>query len=159
MDRSILRLPDPALPRSGEERRRTVRQKLHTPVFVSFQSPHSGMVVDLNELLDLDENGFAVQTAVPGGIDRSSRLEVNRAVPLRLDLTETKNYVEATGQVMWIDNAGRAGIRFSSLPDRSRQLLKEWLFGNLLIASINHASRTQQPAQRQGEESSGPRWN
>lgn len=151
MDRSTLRLPDPALRPPGEDRRRTVRQKLHTPVYVSFQAPSAGMTLDLNELLDIHENGFAVQTAGPTGTDRSSRLEVNRVVPLRLDLTESKSYIEGTGQVIWIDHAGRAGIRFSSLPDRSRQLLKEWLFANLLIASTNHASRAQQTAQRQHE--------
>src|ERR1039458_3850385 len=114
MDRSTLRLPGPAMPPPGGERRRAVRQKLQTPVYVSFQSLQSGMVLDLNELLDLHENGFAVQTAVPAESEQIGRLEVNRALPLRLDLTETKNYVDGTGQVMWIDNAGRAGIRFSS---------------------------------------------
>jgi GAF domain/Sel1 repeat/PilZ domain len=155
MDRSTLRLPDPALRPPGEDRRRTVRQKLHTPIYVSFQAASAGMTLDLNELLDIHENGFAVQTAGPSGTDRNGRLEVHRTVPLRLDLTESKNYIEGTGQVIWIDNTGRAGIRFSSLPDRSRLLLKEWLFANLLIASTNHASRAQQMAQRQLEELPG----
>ena len=143
MDQSILRLPDPiAAPPSGERRRR-VRQKLYTPVYASFNGPQTGMVVDLSELLDLHEEGFAVQT--------SERLEVNRAVTLCLDLPETKSYIHGSGQVMWSDGTGRGGIRFSGLPESSRQILKEWLFANLLIACSNHAARTEQLARREEE--------
>ena len=154
MDRTAVSLPDfvPVVPQG--ERRRSLRQKLHTPVFVSFNGPQSGMVVDLSELLDLHENGFAVQTAIPTGLQRSQRLEVNHAVTLCLELAETKKYVHGSGQVMWTDNTGRAGIRFSFLPDGSRQILKEWLFANLLVASTNHATRAEQVARRRKEESS-----
>jgi hypothetical protein len=106
------------------------------------------MVVDLSELLDLHEDGFAVQT--------SERLEVNRAVTLCLDLPETKSYIHGSGQVIWSDDAGRGGIRFSGLPESSRQILKEWLFANLLIACSNHAARTEQLAQRKNDEENLP---
>jgi hypothetical protein len=148
MDRSILRLPDPVAGAPNGERRRSVRQKLHTPVYASFNGPQTGMVVDLSELLDLHEDGFAVQT--------SERLEVNRAVTLCLDLPETKSFIHGSGQVIWSDDAGRGGIRFSGLSDSSRQILKEWLFSNLLIACSNHAARTEQLARRQGEEKESP---
>src|SRR6266566_4719081 len=145
MDRSILGLPDPvAGAPDGERRRRRVRQKLHSPVYASFNGPQTGMVVDLSELLDLHEDGFAVQT--------SERLEVNRAVTLCLDLPETKSFIHGSGQVIWSDDAGRGGIRFSGLSDSSRQILKEWLFTNLLIAGTNHAARTEQLSRRQDEE-------
>ncbi|MGH9641977.1 MAG: GAF domain-containing protein, partial [Terriglobales bacterium] len=139
-------MPDPGAPRPLRERRRTVRQRLHTPVYVSFNSPQSDVVVDLSELLDLHEYGFAVQTAIPTNLPKADRLEVNRAVTLCLDLPETRQYVHGSGQVMWTDETGRAGIRFSFLPDRSRQALKEWLFANLLVASANHATRVNQLA-------------
>ena len=141
MDRSIRRLRDPFPGSSHGERRSSVRQKLHTPVYASFSGPQTGMVVDLSELLDLHEDGFAVQT--------SERLEMNRAVTLCLDLPETSSYIHGTGQVVWSDDNGRGGIRFSALPDSSRKLLKEWLFANLLIASSNHAARTEQMARRE----------
>src|SRR6267378_949977 len=144
MDRSVHRLPDPVAGAPNGERRRSVRQKLHTPVYASFNGPQTGMVVDLSELLDLHEDGFAVQT--------SERLEVNRAVTLCLDLPETKSFIHGSGQVIWSDEAGRGGIRFSGLSDSSRQILKEWLFTNLLIAGSNHAARTEQLARRQDEE-------
>ncbi len=143
MDRSILRLPDPVAGAPHGERRRSVRQKLHTPVYASFNGPQTGMVVDLSELLDLHEEGFAVQT--------SERLEMNRAVTLCLDLPETKSYIHGSGQVIWSDDAGRGGIRFSGLPESSRQILKEWLFANLLIGCSNYAARKEQLARREEE--------
>ena len=148
MDRSILRLPDPVAGAPHGERRRSVRQKLHTPVYASFNGPQTGMVVDLSELLDLHEDGFAIQT--------SERLEVDRAVTLCLELPETKSYIHGSGQVMWSDDAGRGGIRLSGLPESSRQVLKEWLFVNLLIACSNHVARTEQLARREEEKSPEP---
>ena len=146
--------PDTRLPRG--ERRRAVRQRLHTPVYVSFNTPRSGAVLDLSELLDLHEDGFAVQTAIPTAmhdhaVHDDDRLAPNRAVTLCLDLPETKKYVHGSGQVMWTDDTGRAGIRFSFLPDTSRHALKEWLFANLLVASTNHAARAGQLAQQRQE--------
>jgi hypothetical protein len=102
------------------------------------------MVVDLSELLDLHEDGFAVQT--------SERLEVNRAVTLCLDLPETKSFIHGSGQVIWSDDAGRGGIRLSALPEASRKILREWLFTNLLIAGSNYSARTEQRARRNKEE-------
>ncbi len=136
MELSIIRLQDPAPGGPVGERRRRIRHKLHTPVYASFNGPSTGMVLDLSELLDLNEDGFAVQT--------SARLEVNRSVSLSLDLPETRAYIHGTGQVVWSDGAGRGGIRFSGLPDSSQRLLKEWLFVNLLIARTNYAARTGQ---------------
>jgi GAF domain/Sel1 repeat/PilZ domain len=148
MDRSSGRLPDPVAGAPNGERRRCVRQKLYTPVYASFNGPQTGMIVDLSELLDLHEEGFAVQT--------SERLEVNRAVTLCLDLPETRNFIHGCGEVVWSDDAGRGGIRFSALSESSRQILKEWLFANLLIGCSNHAARTEQLARREGEKSPEP---
>jgi len=139
MDQSILRLPDPnpvPAPELRGERRSRVRQKLHSPVYATFNGPHPSMVVDLSELLDLHEEGFAVQTG--------EMLEVNRPVALTLDLPETREFIHGSGQVIWSDSSGRGGIRFSALPESSQRLLKEWLFANLLIACSNHAARSEQ---------------
>src|SRR5271169_5133236 len=145
MGQSMLGWPNPSAGAPNGDRRRSVRQKLHTPVYATFNGPETGMVVDLSELLDLHEDGFAVQT--------SERLETNRAVTLCLDLPETKSYIHSSGQVMWSDDAGRGGIRFSGLSESSRQILKEWLFANLLIACGNHAARTEQRAWQEEEKS------
>src|SRR5580704_10293348 len=105
MDRSIGRLPDPVTSAPNRERRRCVRQKLHTPVYASFNGQQTGMTVDLSELLDLHEEGFAVQTG--------ERLEPNHAVSICLDLPETRSFVHGSGHVIWGDETGRGGIRFS----------------------------------------------
>jgi hypothetical protein len=148
MDRSVLGLPDPVAGAPNGEQRRRVRHKLHTPVYASFNGSQTAMVVDLSELLDLHEDGFAVQT--------SERLEINRAVNLCLDLPETKSFIHGSGQVIWSDDAGRGGIRFSGLSESSRKILKEWLFANLLIAGSNHAARTEQLARHDAAEEKLP---
>ncbi len=148
MELSIIRLQDPAPGQPVGERRRRIRHKLHTPVYASFNGPSAGMVLDLSELLDLSEDGFAVQT--------SERLEVNQPVSFSLDLPETKAFIHGTGQVVWSNSAGRGGIRFSGLHDSSQRLLKEWLFVNLLIAQSNYASRTAQVSGHAEKKPSAP---
>src|SRR3982074_2660060 len=105
MELSILKLHDPAPAPSVAERRRRIRHKLHSPVYASFNGSSAGMVLELSELLDLSEEGFAVQT--------SQLLEVNQSITLSLDLPETKASIHAAGQVVWSDGARRGGIRFS----------------------------------------------
>jgi hypothetical protein len=153
MDQSARRLPDLALAApnlsasnpepSNDDRRRRVRQKLHTPVYASFNGPQTGLVVDLSELIDLHEEGFAVQT--------SERLEAHRALTLCLDLPETRSFIHGTGEVIWSDDSGRGGVRFAPLSEGSSKALKEWLFANLLIGCSHHAARTEQLARREEE--------
>ncbi len=113
------------LPTAGD-RRRSVRLKAHTPAYASFNGLAGGMVLDLSEILNLSETGMAIQA--------TSRLPLDRALNIVLDLSETKAYVNTSGVIVWTDKAGRAGIRFSKLPDPSIRQIKEWLFVNCLIA-------------------------
>ncbi|MFZ1917410.1 MAG: GAF domain-containing protein [Terriglobales bacterium] len=159
MDRSIATLSSPPLSFPGADRRRRLRHKLNTPVYVSFNGPQTGIVFDLSELLDLNEDGFCVQAASSVGLQSADgqstdRLEVNHPVSLCLDLPETKNLVHGGGVVVWRDDGGRAGIRFSPLPDVAMAVLKEWLFVNQLIACTNYEARAEQLAHRRQEESS-----
>jgi hypothetical protein len=135
MDQSALSATE-RFPASRGERRRRVRQRLHSPVYASFKSPQADSVVDLSELLDVNEDGFAVHTAEP--------LEANRPVALTLDLPETGTYIHSHGVAVWSDASGRGGVRFADLSDTSRRLLKEWLFANLLVACANYAARAGQ---------------
>lgn len=139
MELSLLRLQNPPV-RSLGERRRRIRHKPHSPAYASFNYPSSGIVLDLSELLDLHEEGFAVQTNHP--------LEPNRPVNLCLELPETKSYIHGTGHVVWSDSGGRAGVRFAGLPEESLRQLQQWLFINLLIATTNQATRKRQLADR-----------
>src|ERR1700726_2676127 len=98
------------------ERRSCVRHKVHGPVFASFDGVTGGMI------LDLSEQGLSMQTVVP--------LEAERRVQLRLDLPDSDTHLETTGYIAWADALGRAGVRFSELPEEARQRLDEWLTRN-----------------------------
>src|SRR5438045_9424305 len=98
------------------ERRSCVRHKVNGPVFASFDGVTGGMI------LDLSEQGLAMQTMVP--LDRDRRLH------LRLDLPDSEGQLETTGYIAWADALGRAGVRFSELPQEARLRLDHWLAVN-----------------------------
>ena len=100
------------------ERRRCVRQSMHAPAFASFDGVSGGMI------LDLSEEGLSMQT---GSRLHGQWLERERRVRLELDLTEPPVHVETTGYIAWADALGRAGVRFSDLPEEARRRLNEWL--------------------------------
>jgi hypothetical protein len=95
------------------ERRSCVRHKVNGPVFASFDGVTGGMI------LDLSEKGLSMQTVEP--LDRDRRLH------LRLDLPDSEGQLETTGYIAWADALGRAGVRFSELPEDARQRLDHWL--------------------------------
>ena len=140
---SILAKLQPPASGSGGERRHRIRHKLHTPVYASFGGQSSGLVLDVNELLDLSEDGFAVQAG--------EHLELNQPITFSLDLPETKAHVHGAGRVVWTDRAGRGGIEFAGMTDTSRRAVKEWLLVNLLVAARVQAvvrARNSTPAER-----------
>jgi GAF domain-containing protein len=98
------------------ERRHSLRQKVNTPAFASFDGVTGGMI------LDLSEDGMAMQTLVP--VEALSRMEMN------ISLGEPAVYLETTGYVAWADALGRAGVRFSDLPENARERLRGWLSQN-----------------------------
>jgi hypothetical protein len=98
------------------ERRHCLRQKVNTPAFASFDGVTGGMI------LDLSEEGMAMQTLAP--------LESHSRFPLHISLGEPAAYLETTGYVAWADALGRAGVRFSDLPEEARARLREWLTQN-----------------------------
>ena len=95
------------------ERRRCVRHKVNGPAFASFDGVTGGMI------LDLSDQGLCMQTLAP--LDRDRHLD------LRLDLPNSEAPVETTGYVAWADALGRAGVRFSELPEDARSRLDHWL--------------------------------
>jgi hypothetical protein len=97
----------------ASERRHALRQRVNTPAFASFDGVTGGMI------LDLSEEGMAMQSAAP--------LEAHTILPLHLSLGEPAAYLETTGYVAWADALGRAGVRFSALPDEARARLRDWL--------------------------------
>ena len=110
-------------------RRRRVRHRVHTPAFASFTGMSKGLVLDLNEIVDISEDGASVQGP--------SALELNREYPLCLDLAEANVQIYTTGQVMWSEASGRAGLRFVHLPESSLLQLRDWLFVNAMASVVN----------------------
>lgn len=98
------------------ERRHSLRQKVNTPAFASFDGVTGGMI------LDLSEEGMAMKSPSP--------LVAHSILPLHLSLGEPAAYLETTGYVAWADALGRAGVRFSDLPDEARERLRDWLTEN-----------------------------
>lgn len=57
-------------------------------------------------------------------------LEEHSRGQLHISLGEPAVYLETTGYVAWADALGRAGVRFSDLPDEARERLRQWLTQN-----------------------------
>ncbi|HET7751355.1 MAG TPA: GAF domain-containing protein [Terriglobales bacterium] len=98
------------------ERRRCMRHRVHAPAFASFDGVTGGMV------LDLSEQGMSMQTAAPQ--------KVTRPINLHLNLPDPVTNLETTGFIAWADAFGRAGVRFSELPEEPRRRLNQWLATN-----------------------------
>ncbi len=110
-------------------RRRRVRHRVHTPAFASFTGMSKGLVLDLNEIVDISEDGASVQCP--------SALELNREYALCLDLPEANVEIYTTGQVIWSEASGRAGLRFVHLSESSLLQLRDWLFVNAMASVVN----------------------
>jgi GAF domain/PilZ domain len=113
------------------ERRRCLRQRVQGPAFASFDGVTGGMI------LDLSEEGLSMQTGLylEGHSLDCLGLERGRRVRMELELSEpaaqlTPSKLETTGYIAWADALGRAGVRFSELPEEARRRLNEWLTMN-----------------------------
>ncbi len=115
-----------------QNRRRCLRHKVHAPAYATFRGASAGAMLDLNEILNISEDGVAIQCAAP--------LDVSRSVDLCLDLSESSGQIYTTGHVVWSDSTGRVGMRFPTLPASSLVRLREWLFLNAMAAVSNARS-------------------
>jgi TPR repeat protein/putative methionine-R-sulfoxide reductase with GAF domain len=123
---------------SSPNRRRRVRHKVRTPAYASFTTKSQGAMLDLNEIVDISEDGVAIQCNSP--------LQADSQFDLCLDLAESSGPIQTTGQVIWSHPSGRCGLRFSALSNVSLVRLREWLFLNAMAgvanAEVNSASNT-----------------
>jgi putative methionine-R-sulfoxide reductase with GAF domain len=115
----------------GRERRRAVRNTVHTPAYASLNGSAQAVSLELCEILNISESGTCIQASGP--------LNVNRLLPLVLDLSETGDRIHTTGHVVWSEGTGRAGIRFPELPEISLQQLRRWLLVNEAASGMNVA--------------------
>lgn len=118
-----------ALHPASSNRRRRVRHKIQTPAYATFTAETQGAMLDLHEIVDISEDGIAIQCHSP--------LELDKQVNLCLDLADCAEHIYTTGQVVWSNESGRSGLRFSALPPVSVARLREWLFVNVMAGVAN----------------------
>jgi hypothetical protein len=118
-----------ALQTVSPNRRRRVRHKIQTPAYATFTGESQGAMLDLHEIVDISEDGVAIQCHSP--------LEHEKTVNLCLDLADCADHIYTTGQVVWSNASGRAGLRFSDLSPESVARLREWLFVNVMAGVAN----------------------
>jgi len=106
----------------ARERRRAVRRAVHTPAYASLNASSEHVAHELCEILNISESGTCIQAPAP--------MNVNRLLPLVLDLSETGARIQAAGHVVWAESSGRTGIRFPELTDASLQQLQRWMAVN-----------------------------
>src|SRR5690348_7426447 len=119
----------PALQPAPPNRRRRIRHKIQTPAYASFTAESRGSMLELHEIVDISEDGVAIQC--------NATLEPQRRIDLCLDLAEASGHIYTTGQVIWSNTTGRAGLRFSDLPPASLFRLREWLFLNAMAGAAH----------------------
>jgi putative methionine-R-sulfoxide reductase with GAF domain len=133
-------------------RRRRVRHKIQTPAYVSFTAESKSAMLDLHEIVDISEDGVAIQC--------HSTLEVQKSLNLCLDLADCAEYIYTTGQVIWSNAAGRAGLHFSELSPESLSRLREWLFVNVIAGVANGeaiiAASSETKTKAEGKENVSP---
>ena len=110
-------------------RRRRVRHKIQTPAYATFTAESQGVMLDLHEIVNISEDGVAIQCHSP--------LEINQSIGLCLDLAGCPEQIFTGGQVVWVNSSGRAGLRFSTFPSDSLSRLREWLFVNAMAGVAN----------------------
>ncbi len=106
---------------------RDKRRKARAPVHTHATIDYAGVEQAKATLVDLAEDGMAVNFG--------KRLPPTCKVYFQFQLPGQSAMVRLSGQVMWQDWNGRAGIQFVDVPQASRRVLSEWLQRNLSDAT------------------------
>ena len=122
-------LTSSALRSSVPNRRRRVRHKIQTPAYASFTGESKPASLNLFEIVDISEEGLAIQCPLP--------IEAQHELNLCIDLAECPEPIYTAGTVVWSNDSGRLGLHFSDLPPDSLFRLREWLFLNAMAAVAN----------------------
>ncbi|MGA8270324.1 MAG: PilZ domain-containing protein [Candidatus Sulfotelmatobacter sp.] len=104
------------------DKRRKNRATVHTHATIDY----AGVEQARATLVDLAEDGMAVNFG--------KKLPPTCKVYFQFQLPGPTASVRLSGQVVWQDWNGRAGIQFMDVPQASRRVLREWLQMNLADA-------------------------
>jgi len=102
-------------------RRTSLRQPVHSLAYVNLSQGNGGVI------LDLSETGVSLHAVKPLGRSKDP-------VSMEFHLLETGSRVPLQGEVVWADEAGKAGIHFVDLSRFARRRLQEWMLYNALSA-------------------------
>ncbi|HTC48180.1 MAG TPA: PilZ domain-containing protein [Candidatus Aquilonibacter sp.] len=108
------------------DKRRKARAAVHTHATIDY----AGVQQARATLVDLAEDGMAVNFG--------KKLPPTCKVYFQFQLPGQTASVRLSGQIMWQDWSGRAGIQFVDVPQASRKVLREWLQMNLSDATKQH---------------------
>lgn len=108
-----------------QQRRRSARVSVNIPIVARVSEIGT---IDAR-ISDLSVGGLALQCG--------QSLPLEREVSLLFALPGTNDMVRITGQIVNADPKGRAGVRFSFLPEEELRLLQNWLAKEL--ASLENA--------------------
>jgi len=97
------------------EKRRHPRVAVHAPAHISYPAVESAPAI----LLDVSEEGLAFQS--------QQRLPAKGKVYFRFTLPGQERCIQLSGDIMWRDSSGRAGIHFVDVPKTAHGVLKLWL--------------------------------
>jgi putative methionine-R-sulfoxide reductase with GAF domain len=121
------------------DRRRRVRHKIQLPAYVTLGESPTDTALDLSEIVNLSEDGMAIQTSSP--------LKVDQRTSFVLDLPETNTKIRTDGKVVWAGSSGRVGIAFAGMPRDLSFELKKWLFANAVAGWVHHAAEVSESGQ------------
>ena len=121
------------------ERRRKPRVPLYGPVSITYGTAEN---VPAN-LVDLSEQGVAIRAE--RALAPSAKVYFEFRLP-----DHGSSTVRLAGEVVWTDFTGRIGLSFAKVPQSSRQLLDNWLKGNLHRQTEAGAATPEAGEQAQG---------
>jgi CheY-like chemotaxis protein len=101
------------------DKRRKARAVVHTQATVDYAGGEQMKAT----LVDLGEDGMAVTFG--------KKLPPTSKVYFQFQLPGLKSTVRLSGQVVWQDWNGRAGVQFVDVPQTSRRIMSEWLQNNI----------------------------
>lgn len=117
------------------DKRRKARATVHTQATIDY----AGVEQARATLVDLAEDGMAVNFG--------KKVPPTCKVYFQFQLPGQTASVRLSGQVVWQDWNGRAGIQFVDVPQTSRRVLREWLQMNLADAPRQQLAAEEVPVE------------
>lgn len=93
------------------ERRQTPRMKIEGHAYINIEPNNGGIVLNVSS----------------GGLCFHSFDPVKRNGPVRFWFSDRNQRIEADGELAWMDETQKGGLRFTNLPPEARQQILSWM--------------------------------